>query len=162
MEIYLLRHAIAEERRPGRSDEQRALTEEGRRKLRPVLDRARAAGAAPSVILSSPYVRAVATAEMAAEVLGCQAPVIRTNALTPDSSPDVVWREICDHRGERAILLAGHEPLLGEVAGYLLGCPELTIDFKKGALLRVDLEDSARRPHGTLQWLLTPKLAVGH
>jgi phosphohistidine phosphatase len=161
MEIYLLRHAIAEERRPGRPDEKRALTEEGRRKLRPVLDRARAAGVAPSLILSSPYVRAVATAEIAAEVLGCKAPIVRTDALTPDSSPAVVWREISDRRGERALLLAGHEPLLGELAGFLLGVPELAIDFKKGALLRVDVEDSARQPHGTLQWMLTPKLAVG-
>jgi phosphohistidine phosphatase len=157
MEIYILRHAIAEERRPGRSDQDRALTDEGRRKLRPVLERARAAGVAPSLVLTSPYVRAVQTAEMAAEALGYKGTIVRTGGLVPEA----VWREIRDHRDEKAILLAGHEPLLSEIGGYLLGVPALAIDLKKGALLRLDVDGSTREPHGTLQWLLTPKLAAG-
>ena len=52
--IYLLRHAIAEDARPGMSDRERALTDEGRERLRRVLKRARAAGVVPSLILSSP------------------------------------------------------------------------------------------------------------
>ncbi len=161
MEIYILRHGIADERRAGRSDEKRALTEEGRRKLRPVLERARAAGVAPSLILTSPYVRAVETAEMAAEVLGHKRPVVHTTALVPGSSPETAWRDIRDRGDEESILLAGHEPMLSELAAYLLGVPELAIDLKKGALLRLDVDGTARQPHGTLQWLLTPKLAAG-
>jgi phosphohistidine phosphatase len=69
MEIYLLRHGDAEEslRIP---DEERSLTPEGRRKVGDVLLRARAAGSAPSLILSSPLRRAVETAELAAGILG--------------------------------------------------------------------------------------------
>ena len=44
MQIYLLRHGIAEDGKPGRPDSERALTEEGREKLRRVLKRARSAG----------------------------------------------------------------------------------------------------------------------
>jgi phosphohistidine phosphatase len=161
MEIYILRHGIADERRAGRPDEKRALTEEGRRKLRPVLERARAAGVAPSLILASPYVRAVETAGMAAEVLGYKRPVVQTPALVPGSSPEAAWRDIRDRGDEESILLAGHEPLLSELAAYLLGVPELSVDLKKGALLRLDVDGSAHQPHGTLQWLLTPKLAAG-
>ncbi len=161
MEIYILRHAIAEERRPGRPDEKRALTEEGRRKLRPVLSLARAAGVAPSLILTSPYVRAVQTAEIAAEVLGYKGTIVRTASLIPGSLPEAAWREIRDRRDEQAILLAGHEPLLSALAGYLLGDPELAIDFRKGALLRLDIDVSQREPQGSLQWLLTPRLAAG-
>lgn len=161
MEIYILRHAIAEEHRPGRRDQDRALTDEGRRKLRPVLDRARAAGVVPSLILTSPYVRAVQTAGMAAEALGYKGTLVPTEALVPGSLPEAAWLEIRDRRDEKAILLAGHEPLLGEIAAYLLGVPDLAIDFKKGALLRLDVDASAREPHGTLQWLLTPKLVAG-
>jgi phosphohistidine phosphatase len=159
MEIYILRHAIAEDHRPGRRDQDRALTDEGRKKLRPVLERARAARVEPSLILTSPYVRAVQTAEMAAEALGYKGTLVRTDALVPGSVPQATWLEIRDHRGEKAILLAGHEPLLSAITAYLLGVPELAIDFKKGALLRLDVDASAREPHGTLQWLLTPKLA---
>ncbi len=159
MEIYILRHAIAEDHRPGRRDADRALTDEGRKKLRPVLERARATRVEPSLILTSPYVRAVQTAEMAAEALGYKGTLVRTDALVPGSVPQAAWLEIRDRRGEKAILLAGHEPLLSAIAAYLLGVPELAIDFKKGALLRLDVDAAAREPHGALQWLLTPKLA---
>lgn len=160
MEIYILRHGIADDRRPDSPDEKRALTEDGRKKLRMVLGRARAAGVSPSLILTSPYVRAVQTAEVAADVLGYKGTIVRTNALVPVSSPEAVWREIRDHRDEAAVLLAGHEPLLSETAGYLLGAAEVAIDLKKGALLRIDVGESSRQPRGVLLWLLTPKLSV--
>ncbi|HXN49570.1 MAG TPA: phosphohistidine phosphatase SixA [Bryobacteraceae bacterium] len=159
MEIYILRHAIAEDHRPGRRDQDRALTEEGRKKLRPVLERARSARVEPSLILTSPYVRAVQTAEMAAEALGYKGTLVRTETLVPGSVPQAAWLEIREHRGEKAILLAGHEPLLSAIAAYLLGAPGMAIEFKKGALLRIDVDASAREPRGTLQWLVTPKLA---
>ncbi len=161
MELYILRHGIAEERRPGKPDERRALTEEGRRKLRPVLERARAAGVVPSLILASPYVRAVQTAEMAAEILGHKGTLVRTDALIPGSLPEATWREIHERDGETAILLAGHEPLLSTIAAYVLGSRGLIIEFKKGALMRIDVDASARDPRGSLQWLITPKLAAG-
>ena len=62
MQIYLLRHGIAEDAKPGRPDSERALTDEGRAKLRRVLKRARTADVTPSLILSSPYRRAMETA----------------------------------------------------------------------------------------------------
>jgi len=51
MQIYLLRHGIAEDAQPRQSDSERALTEEGREKLRRVLKRARLAEVAPELIL---------------------------------------------------------------------------------------------------------------
>jgi phosphohistidine phosphatase len=38
MEIYLLRHGIAEDQKPGGRDADRALTGEGKKKLREVLE----------------------------------------------------------------------------------------------------------------------------
>ena len=49
MELYLLRHGIAEDRAPSGRDADRRLTEEGRDKLRRILERAHSAGAQPSV-----------------------------------------------------------------------------------------------------------------
>ena len=69
MEIYLLRHGIAADAKPGQSDASRALTEEGREKLARVLGRAGKAGMSPSLILSSPLRRAIETAEVAAQTL---------------------------------------------------------------------------------------------
>jgi phosphohistidine phosphatase len=161
MELYLLRHGIAESGGAGRPDAGRKLTEAGQVKLRAVLARARAAKAAPSLILSSPYLRAVETAQLAAEVLGYQGTILSTDTLLPSSSPQAVWRELRSHGDEKAILLAGHEPLLSESASYLLGTSRVVVEMKKGALLRIDIEDLSGAPRGIVRWLLTSKLTSG-
>ena len=159
MQLYILRHGIAEDAGPGRSDEERALTGEGKDKLRRVLDRARRAGTTPTLILTSPYVRAVQTARLAAQHLGCRHEPVETDALVPSGSPLRVWEEIRAHHAEEQLLLSGHEPLLSQLVSYLLDSPALAVDMKKGAMVRIQLERFGPEPHGILVWMLTPKLA---
>jgi len=159
MQLYILRHGIAEDAGPGRSDEERALTGEGKDKLRRVLDRAQRAGTTPTLILTSPYVRAVQTARLAAQHLGCRHEPVETDALVPSGSPLRVWEEIRAHHAEEQLLLSGHEPLLSQLVSYLLDSPALAVDMKKGAMVRIQLERFGPEPHGILVWMLTPKLA---
>ncbi|MDQ6704690.1 MAG: phosphohistidine phosphatase SixA, partial [Acidobacteriota bacterium] len=153
-----LRHGIAEEQKPGSSDADRALTKEGREKLEAVLKRAAESGLSPSTILTSPYLRATQTAEIAAKVLKHVSAPVRIDALLPSSSPRAVWDEIRGYRSADQLLLAGHEPLLSQLVSYLLGAPSLQVDMKKAALVRIDLEGFRGEPHGVLKWMLTPKL----
>lgn len=157
MQIYLFRHGIAEPH--AASDSERDLTEEGRQKLRQVLRVAAKAGVAPSLILSSPYQRALATAKIAAETLGCKGEIVRSQALLPDAALEEVWQEIRAHRREESLLLAGHEPQFSSLGAFLLGVPELAIDFKKGALLAIEMAEFGARPRGALKWMLTTRLA---
>ncbi|HXM45191.1 MAG TPA: phosphohistidine phosphatase SixA [Bryobacteraceae bacterium] len=157
MEIYILRHGIAEEVKAGVPDAERPLTDPGREKLRAVLEQAHEAGVKPSLILTSPYRRALQTAHMAAQILGCHK-VVESEILAPNSSPKVVWDAICARRREPALLIAGHEPLLGMTVGYLLGAPALQVDLKKAALVRIDQEGFGSVPRGILKWMLTPRL----
>jgi phosphohistidine phosphatase len=159
MQIYLLRHAIAEEPKPGVPDADRALTSEGARKLRDILKRAKGGGLDPSTILASPFRRALETANLAAKALDFPQPVITTKTLIPSSSPQETWDEIRLYKGEPALLLVGHEPAMGLLSGYLLATPELKIDFKKGAMVRIDVPSLGPRPRGVLKWMLAPKLA---
>lgn len=159
MEIYLLRHGIAEDARPELSDSERALTREGRDKLRRVLKRAHEAGAAPSLILSSPYRRAIETAEIAAEALEYRGKIVSAIALVPNASPADAWDEIRTRSQESAILLASHEPLMSSLLAHLAGAPALHTDFKKGALARLYTESAGPHPRCVLKWLLTPALA---
>jgi phosphohistidine phosphatase len=158
--VYILRHGIAEEAEAGGSDAARALTAEGKQKLRMVLERAREAGVRPSIILTSPLKRALQTAEIAAAVLGVKRELITSNALAPLSTPQRVWNEIRTQHTDR-VLIAGHEPLLSQVVGFLLRCPSLQLDLKKGALVSLDVDTTEPGPHATLKWVLTPKLAGG-
>jgi phosphohistidine phosphatase len=159
MEIYLLRHGIAENRSASGSDADRRLTEEGRAKLRRVLERAHTAGVTPSLILSSPLRRAVETAEIAARELGYEGKIVRAEALEPDSSPQKIWDEIRRHREEAAVLVAGHEPLFSTTVAWMLGSTRAMVHFRKGALVRLDVEGLGATPAAVLEWMLIPKLA---
>lgn len=160
MQIYLLRHGIAEDGSPGQADAERALTAEGIKRLREILKRARTASVNPSVIVTSPYVRARQTAELAAEILGYEEALARSAALTPMASPGDTWAEVRALKGEPSVLLVGHEPHMSSFTGYLLGTPELRVDFKKGAMVRVDMFEMGVRPRGVLKWMMAPKLAL--
>ena len=159
MDIFLLRHGIAEDAHAGQLDSERALTREGREKLKRVLKRAREGGAAPTLILSSPYRRAIETAEIAAESLDYHSEIVRTQALIPNASPGDAWNEIRSHRGEDSVLLASHEPLMSALLAHLLNSPALRVDFKKGALARIEAESAGPVPNCALKWLLTAALA---
>ncbi|HSB14804.1 MAG TPA: histidine phosphatase family protein [Bryobacteraceae bacterium] len=158
MLIHLLRHGIAEDASGTMKDADRALTADGRKKLLGVLRAAKAAQVAPAVILTSSYLRAVQTAEVAAEVLGYEGELIRTKALEPGSSPEDVWEELRLYRQSSEVLVSGHEPLLSRTVAYLLGAPALQIDFKKGAMASILMEQFGAQPRGVLRWLLTAKL----
>src|SRR5207237_5611733 len=152
----LLRHGTAEDVRPGVSDAERKLTEGGRDEIRRALACVRKAKVAPSLILSSPYVRAIETAEIAAASVGYQGTIVRTEALVPSGSPECVWDELGGRRNETEILMAGHEPLMSQLAAYLLNSPALQVNMRKATILCIDLERVTGNPRGILKWMLPP------
>jgi phosphohistidine phosphatase len=159
MNICILRHGTADDRVPGKPDADRQLTKEGKRELKAVLQLARRAGIAPAVILTSPLTRAMETARIAEAELECHQ-VVETKSLLPDVAPPEVWREIRALHRSKEIMLVGHEPQLSRIASFLLESP-LMIDLKKGALLRLRVQDNQGPPRGVLKALLTPRLAGG-
>ena len=159
MDVYLLRHGIAENGRPGMPDADRELTSEGRKKLRETMRFARGGGVQPDYIVTSPYARALQTAKIAAEVLEHSKDLIQSQALVPHSRPELVWDEVRLHRDVSQLLLVGHEPLFSSLASYLLDAPSLRIDFKKGAIMRIEIDQFGPKPRGVLRWLISPKMA---
>jgi len=151
MVLYVVRHGRAEEPRAGLRDEDRALTERGRREVRATLGRA---GAAPARILTSPLRRARETAEIAAEMLRCPEPPVLTGALTPESSPERIWGELADHADTPEIMVVGHQPLLGAVYAFLLGAPALSVSVGPGSVGCIELARLSGPPSGELCWLL--------
>jgi phosphohistidine phosphatase len=141
------------------SDADRALTPEGKKKVRDIARVAAAAKVKPALVLSSPYKRAIATARLAAEEFGYTEDPLTTKALLPQSSPQAAWDEIRLHKQADSILLVGHEPLFSSLGAYLLGAREVLIDFKKGAILCLETSHFGAQPRGILKWFLTAKLA---
>ena len=158
MELYLLRHGLAEDAAISRRDADRALTPEGKKKLRDIFKVALEADLRPTLILSSPYKRAKDTANIAVKSLGYIADVLETNALVPNAHPSELWEEVRMHKSEAKLLLVSHEPLLSVAASLLLNSSGFRVDFKKGAIMRIDLEGFSAQPVGVLKWYLTPRL----
>lgn len=159
MELYLLRHGIAEDAPAGQPDAARKLTAKGEERTAAVVKMATAAGMKPSLILSSPYVRALETARAAARIVGYQGEIVQIKSLVPHGTPAAVWNDLRDYKDEQSILIAGHEPLLSHLVGHLLNSPALQVEMKKSALVRIDLDGFGAAPRGILRWMAVPKLA---
>jgi phosphohistidine phosphatase len=114
----------------------------------------------PGQGLVTPTGRALQTAEIAAQVLGYQGELVKTKALAPGAAAEQVWEEIRVHKSEPALMLVGHNPLFDYLAAFLLGAPSLKVDFKKGAIMRIDVEAFGAQPRGILCWYLTAKLSA--
>ncbi len=158
MTVYILRHAVAENRRPGLTDSKRELTGQGRKELRRVALGLRKLKVRPGLILSSRYRRAWDTALVAAEVLGKSAQVVEFAGLEPSGNATTIWTELRKHSSSGSVMVVGHEPLLTELAAYLLASPGLELKLKKSGFIRIEVDDvEVKQPAGELRWLLAPE-----
>lgn len=159
MRLYIVRHAIAVPHgTKGIEEDDRPLTAEGIKKMKEA-----AAGLKQlevgGTILTSPLPRASQTAEIVRDVLGLKTKLIDLPALSPYGKRPDVYRSIQAYKAEEALMLVGHQPSLGEIAGEIVwGSADCYIEFKKGGACAIDLETLAPQPKGTLLWLLTPSI----
>jgi phosphohistidine phosphatase len=131
MRLYLVRHAEAA---PGDPDELRPLTSEGREQARALGARLRNEDASPSVVLTSPLLRARETGAELAKALDVETEP--EERLAPGASMEDV-RAAVEGRGEQVVVV-GHQPDCGQIAAALTGGPEPR--FPAGGLVVLDLE----------------------
>ena len=159
MEIYLLRHGAAERNASSGRDADRRLTEEGIAAVTEVVARARQAGFNPSLILTSPYTRALETATLAARFVAYDQEILTTTALTPESTPEEAWAELRLYGDQASVLAVTHEPLVSALASWMLGSARTEIEFKPGAMVRIDIETVTAKPRGVRRWTIVPDRA---
>lgn len=162
LEFYLVRHAVAALRGPDFPDDaDRPLTDEGRERFRRAVTGLRAVDVQLDLVLSSPYARARETGELLVAGLRPRPKLILVEALAPGRKPAELFAAIAKHttsgRGASRLALVGHEPDLGELAARLLGAKG-TIEFKKGAVCRIDVDRAMPAGPGSLRWFLTPRV----
>jgi phosphohistidine phosphatase len=161
MELYIIRHAIAQPlgQKNDFLDEKRALTSEGRERMREAAKGLRKLGVEFDLILTSPLVRAVETTEIIAHALGLsKKDVEQIEALAPGAPPGELFAEIKKRTGAESIALVGHLPDLGNVISEIVvGGEGLRVQLKKGGVCSIDVVETVPTIRGTLVWLLTPK-----
>jgi phosphohistidine phosphatase len=160
-ELYLIRHGLAEKRGDAWPDDsKRPLTEQGMSRLRKSARGLARVGVTFDVILTSPLVRARQTAEVIAGTLDPRPPVVTAEPLAPGGLYPAVLAELEKQARRPRIALVGHEPGIGELAARLAGSRH-PIEFKKGAICRIDVDAFPPPEPGTLRWFLTPKIMRG-
>jgi phosphohistidine phosphatase len=157
-ELYFVRHGLAEERGDAWPDDtKRPLTEEGMSRLRKAVRGLSRIGVAIDVVLTSPLVRARQTAEIVAGGLDPRPSIVNVDSLAPAGSYAAVLADLEKHSRKSRLALVGHEPMMGELAARLVGSRH-PIEFKKGGVCRIDVENLPPAGPADLRWMLTPKI----
>lgn len=130
MELFIVRHAIAEDRRPGGEDDTRALSGIGRRRFKTCVRGMRRLGVRIDRLYHSPLLRAVQTADLMAKLVRDETVVTPLLARAPGS-------ELLEAlQGER-VAVVGHEPWMSELVQLLLvgiDGPRISMAFDKGGM----------------------------
>ncbi len=145
--LFVLRHAEAHA--SASSDSARQLTDKGRAQAEKVGGFMAAHSFRPGLMLHSPYLRTVQTAEIVARALDCTSVPERFLASGMRVSDALGHlRPFVRHAGP--ILIVGHEPDLGLLMGTLTGTEErpTLLEVKKASLWC--LEVASMRPGGAV------------
>lgn len=164
IELYVLRHGIAEDENPAHpgDDHARRLTPAGIEKTRLAAWGMRALGVAPDRILASPHIRAAQTAEIAAEILAPPEGLHTEVALRLGGPIGAIVERAFAAEVPR-VMIVGHNPTLSELVAELTASGRLRASMKKAGLAHLRLHRTFRGPIGELVAFLPPRVlrAVG-
>ena len=159
MRLILFRHGPAARRDPERwpEDRVRPLTSLGAQ-----LIRAAAEGLAriePDIeqVVSSPFARTRQTARVLADVLET-GEIEEIEALRPEGPSSDILRFLSAWVSDRSLVLVGHEPDLGILAGLLLFGTPTGLPLRKAGACSICFEGAPREGAGRLGWFLPPKI----
>jgi phosphohistidine phosphatase len=158
MLLYLVRHGMAVDRTDPKCppEAERPLTAKGVQKTRSAALGLSFLGAKPDVLITSPYVRAVQTAEIFAEALGFPPDKLRVSeALKSAENPAEIVKEVLKVRAKE-VACFGHAPHLDSVVAYVAGARGPFTEIKKAGV--ACLEYTASRGRWDLRWLVTAKI----
>jgi phosphohistidine phosphatase len=158
LELYLVRHAVAAQRGDEYPDDtKRPLTSQGMSRFRREAKALDAFGVSVALILTSPLTRAKQTAEILADTVRGKPSIVTADSLAPEGTAASVIQEVARHARKGSIALVGHEPNIGELAARLIGARS-AIEFKKGAVCRIDFDALPPKGVGMLRWFVTPRM----
>jgi phosphohistidine phosphatase len=151
MDLFLIRHAKAEDGSFYAGDDERPLTADGRIQAREVGQSLAKAGVRFDVMISSGLLRANETAKIIAHEVGYHGLLLTDARISPEGRPHQIVEEVIAPRTEERVALVGHEPSMGKLLSALLGKPGLAM--AKGGVARVAWDGK----HGRLQFVVKPK-----
>ncbi|MCU0680938.1 MAG: phosphohistidine phosphatase SixA [Polyangiaceae bacterium] len=152
MRIYVMRHGPAEDAALSGRDADRALTPSGRNRVKNVAQELTRRSETPRLILSSPLVRALQTAEIVTALTEPEQGIRIHPDLCPGRDSSRLARELLS-QGARRVMLVGHEPDLSALVATLVPGLALT-SFEKAMVVGLRLSEGAEPER---RFVLSPK-----
>jgi phosphohistidine phosphatase len=160
MDLYIVRHGIAIDREDPKCppDPERYLTEEGIDKTKQVAKAIATLGITPDLLISSPYTRAMQTAEIFANALEYSKQKIRrSDLLLPGAETSALFRDLAKDKHSSSVFLFGHAPHLDELVAAAFASKHPITSLKKAGIAALKLKRISP-PSAEFLWLATPRL----
>jgi phosphohistidine phosphatase len=149
--VTLIRHGEAGDDAP--RDEARALTERGRADVRRVGRALNRRKVRFSLVVSSPLVRAVQTAEIVAAEVGYRGRILASDLIVPEAPVEKVVAFLRANADQKSVALVAHEPILSTLAAALTQRARHA-PLRKAEALRIRLP--AGNGRGEVRWRIDP------
>jgi len=155
MDVYIVRHARADF---GSKSEDPPVSERGKKELTRVLDLVRTEfGFKPTLIASSPILRAKNTADIIKKATGGTVRAVVDRCLMPDTEPKEVVAFLDTLKKEERVVLISHMPLVFELLYDLIG-GRGEVELLNGSIAAIQFKGRAASGKGKLLWLVQPKV----
>ncbi len=160
MRLILVRHADAAEAPPGQPDAARPLTDLGRRQAELLAQFLARGSVACDRVFASPAVRTMQTAGLLLASVAPGGEVESTPMLAGERFDALAVAAFLVAENPSCALVVGHMPGVAELAEYLTGAEQGSLDFAKGAAMSVTFAGDVAEGAGLADWYETPETLV--
>jgi phosphohistidine phosphatase len=156
MDLLVVRHARAEDREEfaatGQPDSERPLTPKGIRRMTKAARGLRSLVPTIDLLVSSPFRRAVETAQIISEAYGEMRYVLR-DELASNPTPQRLIASLAKEREHGVVCIVGHEPDLSALIKALLtDKSQAPAKLKKGSATLIRFSGPVAASSGSMQW----------
>jgi phosphohistidine phosphatase len=151
MQLYFLRHGEADWPNWKKPDDERPLTDFGKKEVRQVAKFLDRLNVRPDLIVTSPLPRASQTAEIAADHLKVK---LRKDELLAPGFGISELRTVLKRHRSKVLMLVGHEP---DFTNIISGVTGAALKLSKAGVALLDIDPEPEE--GKLLWLFPPKFA---
>ncbi len=159
MNLYIVRHSIAENISIDKKDFDRELTEEGKFLINKTSSAWKNYIENVEVVLTSPLLRAVQTAEIISTNLQANPNVIKDNNLgTGSRTADLI--DLLNSFDYKNVLVVGHQPDLSIHINNFCGTGSFNLAFPPATLAKIEFDNSIKFGKGRLIYFVPPIIHI--
>jgi phosphohistidine phosphatase len=159
MNLFLIRHSIAENISIDKKDFDRELTEEGKFVIKKTSEAWKNYIGNIDVVLTSPLRRAIQTAEIISTNLQEKQNLIKDNNLgTGSRTADLI--DILNSLEYQNIVVVGHQPDLSQHINNFCGTGSFNLAFPPASLAKIEFDNSIKYGRGRLIYFIPPIIHI--